>query len=304
MINIKKIVVPCDFSKLSKDAINTALYLCEKFDADLTVVHARVLFADNPDIVTGEFEELKEYEQQVDKKILEKMKAHTVKHKHKLKIEHEIIRGFSVGPAVLNYLNTNDFDLVILGTHGHNPIEHFLLGSVAEKVVKYAPCPVITIRPDVQLMETPKRVLIPFDFSDYAKKSLQYAANFAKIFNSVVDLLYIVDVDVHPALYAWGMRSVLEIIPDLEKKANNDFKKLLKQKDLAQLKINTCIKEGKPHREIIKYAADHNHDLIIIATHALAGIDRLLLSSVTEKVIRAAPCTVLTLKMAEKEFIK
>ena len=60
MIKIKKIVVPCDFSKLSKNALNLALFLSESFDADLTVVHARVLFADNPDIIMGEFEELKE----------------------------------------------------------------------------------------------------------------------------------------------------------------------------------------------------------------------------------------------------
>jgi nucleotide-binding universal stress UspA family protein len=303
MIHIKKIVVPCDFSHLAKNALNLALFLTESFNAKLTVVHARILFEDNPNLIAGEIESLKEYERRVDNIILKQMKEDTDKHEHRLNIKHEIIRGYSVAPAILNYVNTNDFDLVILGTHGHTSIEHFLLGSVAEKVIKYAPCPVITLRPNIQLMRAPRRILIPYDFSEYAKKSFQYAVNLAKKFKSVLDLLYVVDIDVHPALYAWGMRSVLQIIPDIEKKAKSDFKKIIKEANANDIKINTFFKEGKPHREIIKFARDKGHDLIIMATHALSGIDRLLLGSVTEKVIRSAPCAVLTLKMEEKEFV-
>jgi nucleotide-binding universal stress UspA family protein len=304
MIRIKKIMVPCDFSPLSKNALNLALFLAENFNAKLTVVHARILYEDNPNMIAREIESLKKYEKQMDDMILEQMKANTDTHKHKLGIKHEIIRGYSVAPSILNFLNANDFDLVILGTHGHTSIEHFLLGSVAEKVIKYAPCPVITLRPDVQLMSAPKHILIPFDFSEYARKSFQYALNLAKKFKSVLDLLYVVDLDVHPALYAWGMKSVLQIIPDIEKKARSDFKKMVKEENTAGLKINTFFREGKPHREIIKFARDQEHDLIIMATHALSGLDRLLLGSITEKVIRAAPCAALTLKMDEKEFIR
>jgi nucleotide-binding universal stress UspA family protein len=304
MIRINKIVVPCDFSELSKNALNLALFLTESFSAKLTVVHARILYEDNPNMIAGEIKSLKEYEKQMDDMILEQMKEHTDKHKHKLSIKHELIRGYSVAPSLLNYLNANNFDLIILGTHGHTSIEHFLLGSVAEKVIKYAPCPVITLRPNVKLMTAPKRILIPFDFSEYAKKSFQYAVNLAKKFQAELDLLYVVDLDVHPALYAWGMKSVLQIIPDIEKKAKNDFKKIIKQENTAGLKINTFFREGKPHREIVKFANEKKHDLIIMATHALSGIDRLLLGSVTEKVIRSAPCAALTLKMDEKEFVR
>ena len=70
------------------------------------------------------------------------------------------------------------------------------------------------------------------------------------------------------------------------------------------MKLNSFIIEGRPYKEIINFASEHKHDLIIMATHALAGIDRLLLGSVTDKVIRSAPCAVLTLKMDEKEFIE
>ncbi len=294
-MNIKKILVPTDFSDTAKAALDQALLLAAKFKAELTVLHARLLFEDDPVELEEKLREVKSEEHEVEQKLLEKMRSKTANHTH-LNIKHEIIRGYSAPSAILGYINKHEFDLVVIGTHGRSGLEHFLIGSVAEKVVRYARCPVLTVRSADYIREKFLKILVPTDFSEPSLAALKTTPHWLEQ-NSEVHLLYSVEQEVHPALYAWGMKSVLDMIPDIKQKVEKRMDELLSRiPALKQVKIKKVILEGKPHKQIAKYVDDEKVDLIIIGTHGMVGLDRLLLGSTTERVIRSVKVPVLTVK--------
>lgn len=295
-MRIKRILVPTDFSETANRAVDQAVIFAVKYNAELVVLHARVLYQDDPTLISEKIEELKSTEEKVEQDLLEHMKKRTNNVQHP-EIKHEIIRGYSAPSAILGYLNSNDFDLVVIGTHGRSGLEHFLIGSAAEKVVRYAKCPVITVHNQMKPKEVFQKILVPFDFSEHSKYALQNALEIAESNQTEIILFYVVDKDVHPALYAWGMKSIFEIIPDIVEKAEKKMDEILAELPNPQNAIvQKKIVEGVPHKEISEYANDSDIDLIVIATHGLVGLDRFLLGSTTEKVIRCVNVPILSLK--------
>lgn len=147
-----------------------------------------------------------------------------------------------------------------------------------------------------------KRILVPTDFSDQGKTALMYAAAFADQFGAAVDLLHVLEPVPPGALLSYisleelkkGMRADAEKQLD-ELKANwSDF----------AFPVNLIVADGHPFVEIIKHAKQSNADLIILGTHGRGAIAHMLLGSVAEKVVRKAPCPVLTVRHPEHEFVR
>lgn len=120
MININKILVPTDFSNCAVQALCQAIDLAKQYKAELHLLHVSTLFDDNHEI-------------------FDNVKGAEVSH------EHHIVNGHAVS-EILKFIPNNGIDLVIIGTQGLSGIEHLLHGSVAEKVVQMATCPVCTIK--------------------------------------------------------------------------------------------------------------------------------------------------------------
>ena len=296
-MEIRKILVPTDFSETAHAAVEQALILAVKYDAELTVLHARLLFEDDPAELPKKLSSLEEEEKEVENALMRKIKKCT-EHSSHLKIKHEIIRGYSAPSAILGYINNHEFDLVVIGTHGRTGLEHILIGSVAEKVVRYARFPVLTVRSKEYIRESFKKILVPFDFNEPAVLALKTAAEFVDDAHGEIHLLYAVEQDVHPAFYAWGMKSVFEIIPDLKEKVQTRMDESIRSIDeLKDKKIVKIVREGKPHKKISAYADEIKPDALVIGTHGLVGLERFLLGSTTERVIRSVPFPVLTVKL-------
>ena len=304
MIRIKNIVVPTDFSDCAQRAYEFALNICKQFNSKLTTLHARVLFADDLNEIEPNVEKLNKIQKKIDQSLLDNLQKKTAKANKHILINNKVTRGITPATAILEYIELNNTDLVVMGTHGHKGLTHFLLGSVAEQIIRYSQCPVLTLRPDFEYNVKPKKILVPYDFSDLSQKALHYAINFARKFDSNIDLLYVYDPDIHPALYTWGMMSINEIIPNIKAKAKKGFETAIKKERASNMNIAYHIEDGKPHRVITQFAKDNGHDLIIIATHSSSGMDRFLLGSVTDKVVRTANSAVLTLKINEREIVK
>lgn len=144
MIQIQRILAPTDFSDYSNQALTYAVELANRFDAELHLLHvtqpvlANVSYGGpipdeqiHPELVA--LTELKE----VEAPGLEQV-AH---------VEHEV----RTGPTfleIIRYAKDNDIDLIVIGTHGRTGLAHAIIGSVAERVVRKAPCPVLTVRPE------------------------------------------------------------------------------------------------------------------------------------------------------------
>jgi universal stress protein A len=148
------------------------------------------------------------------------------------------------------------------------------------------------------------RLLVPTDFSKFSHTALSYAAAFAEKFEAELHLLHVVQnlaliipdiIPVEPSL-----------VPSLEQMTSavhTAFDRLIAENQLPPLVIQRAVREGTPFYEIIQYAREANIDLIVMGTHGHTGLAHVLLGSVTEKVVRKAPCPVLTVRHPEHEFV-
>ncbi len=151
-------------------------------------------------------------------------------------------------------------------------------------------------------METVNKILVPIDFSDYSKKALQYTVHFAKSFNAELSLIYVIEPMIYPADLSMGQMVIPPNEINFDQKAKSELKELAESEIGDSLEYNIHIKTGKPFMEIIETASELDVDLIIIATHGHTGVEHLLFGSTAEKVVRKAPCPVLTLREPIKGF--
>ncbi len=147
-----------------------------------------------------------------------------------------------------------------------------------------------------------KKILVPIDFSDYSKSSLKYAVNFVKKFNAEIQLVYVVEPVIYPPDFSMGQIAIPSVDLEMDKRAIEELDKLAEKNIPRELKVKTIVKTGKPFLEIIDTAIEENIDLIIIATHGHTGVEHILFGSTAEKVVRKAPCPVLTLREPPKGY--
>jgi nucleotide-binding universal stress UspA family protein len=146
MIDLKRILVPTDFSKFSQNALTYAVAFAEKFGAELyllNVVQDLALFL--PDAVTAGPPLVPPLDQ-ITTAVHEALdRLVTASHLEHLKVQREVREGAPFS-EIVRYAREQDIDLIVMGTHGRGGLAHVLLGSVSEKVVRKAPCPVLTVR--------------------------------------------------------------------------------------------------------------------------------------------------------------
>jgi nucleotide-binding universal stress UspA family protein len=147
-----------------------------------------------------------------------------------------------------------------------------------------------------------KKILVPIDFSDYSKSSLRYAVNYAKHFNASLVIVYVIEPVIYPPDFSMGQIAIPTPGLEMDKRAEDELNKLAEKEIPAGLSVKKIIKSGKPFVEIIETAAEEDVDLIIIATHGHSGVEHILFGSTAEKVVRKAPCPVLTLREPAKGF--
>ena len=143
MISLKRVLIPVDFSEHSAKSVNYGAELASMFGADLHVIHV----VETPLIMYGEGGAY------VPPDTVEDLEAAAVAELDRLEIDaqgdapvtRKVIQGHPF-VEIVRYAKDNDVDLLVVGTHGRGAIAHMLLGSVAEKVVRKAPCPVLVVR--------------------------------------------------------------------------------------------------------------------------------------------------------------
>ncbi len=293
-MNIKRILVPTDFSETANLALRQAIILAEKTKAEIIVLHARLINEDSSVRLPKKLAHLELAEDNIDAEISNYIKE-CIGEAGNIPIHHEVIRGHSAYSAILSFLNEHPVDLVVIGTHGRTNLEQLLLGSVAEKVVRYAPCPVVTIPRNYDLNTSIQTVVVPFDFSERARFALQTALELTSE-AATIELLYVFEKEKKPALQLQGVYSNLDILPEIRKQAEQKIKELLSESNSASRKINIIVSEGVPHKKIAEFVNKTQSDLVVMASQGQVGLDRFLLGSITERVIRSVHRPILTLK--------
>ena len=139
-----------------------------------------------------------------------------------------------------------------------------------------------------------QRILVPLDFSQPSQRAVRFARDWAKRFGAQVCLLHVIE----PTLTVteFGMVPARPGQPDLADLAKTALEKLAKKEFPAGMSVRVEIRRGVPYDEIAIAAGKWKADLIIIATHGRTGLSHVLLGSTAERVVRHAPCPVLTLR--------
>ena len=293
-MNIQKILVPVDFSEYSNRALEYALLWGETFGAELTLVHVNTLFHEHYDYqhFIDRYQQILEEE---ERQLHEWMQAHAVKAaERKVELKYEILKGRSAANTLLKYLQDHAFDLVVMGTHGRSGIKHLLLGSVAEKISRLSPYPVLTTHKDIEKFQV-KQILVPVDFSDYSRQATRNAVAMAKEFDAHIHLLHVFE-RANAAHFRWmpeDVRAYFDIDSELRERILDELREY-KDNSVANWTLEV-IEEGHAYHEIITYAREKDIDLIVMATRGFNKFEYFWMwGSTTEKVVRLAPCPVLT----------
>ncbi|ELY52514.1 universal stress protein [Natronolimnohabitans innermongolicus] len=197
--------------------------------------------------------------------------------------------------AILEAAAEHDVDAIVMGTRGRQGVGRLILGSVTESIVRDAPVPVLVVRgaADVRRRYPLETIVVPTDGSGHASAALERALTVANHHDATVHLLSVVDVT--PA--AIDERDDLRL-DRLERHAQSVVGEEAAGADRAGIETETAVKYGSAHRTIRSYVDDVEADLLVMGTHGRSGLDRLLLGSVTERVLRQATVPVLTVRAA------
>jgi nucleotide-binding universal stress UspA family protein len=148
-----------------------------------------------------------------------------------------------------------------------------------------------------------KKILVPTDFSVGSEVALRYARELATAFQAQLHILHVLE-DPIPYTSVEAFAVPVQFYQDLEKSVRQRMEQVLDAEDRQKFDAQLTTEQGSPFVQIIKYAKANEMDLIVMGTHGRGPIAHMLLGSVAEKVVRKAPCPVLTVRHPEHEFVK
>ncbi len=286
-MSFTKILCPTDFSPGAERALRVATRMASETGAELVIAHSWYippssysLEAPFPGYVTQEI--VDDAQRGLDAAVREAAAAGAKC------VSGKLLAGVPWS-QIVRLLEDQAFDLCCIGTHGRTGIARILLGSVAENVIRHAPCSTLAVRPDAAIQPF-AHALVPTDFSESAEHALQLAAEVVQPKGSVT-LLHVIEL---PIRYSGEVRDP-DFARELDKRAalalENEAADLRRQTDL-----NVAIRSriGYPGAETLNAVdSDPTIDLVVMGSHGRTGIKRVLLGSVAEKVVRHARCPVL-----------
>lgn len=146
------------------------------------------------------------------------------------------------------------------------------------------------------------RILVPIDFSEYSKPAISFSKDLAKIFNSELILVHVVEPILYPPDFSMGQVALPPLTIDVDSAAKEELQRLIKNEIGDEFKASSIIRTGKPFVEIVDAAIELDIDLIVISSHGRTGVEHILFGSTADKVVQKAPCPVLTVRDPLKGF--
>lgn len=189
---------------------------------------------------------------------------------------------------IIDLAESENCDLIVMGRRGLRRLERMLVGSVTARVIGYSPIDILVVPRDTTVSwET---ILLATDGSKYSMTATKKAIDFAESYGGELKAISVVDV---PSEF-YG--EAPQIVDDMIKKAKGYVEDVKKQAESAGVKTETFVREGESYLAITDLARKQDINTIVMGSHGRTGLKRLLMGSVTEKVIGHSPCPVLVVK--------
>jgi nucleotide-binding universal stress UspA family protein len=292
MKSLNKILVPVDFSKHADAAIDAAMEIAARYDASITLLNVfepvALAFPEEQNFYAGTITA----DLMADRRKALEKKKDAVLAKGAKRVTVEQVQG-NPAAAIKDFAADGNYDLIVMGTLGRTGVAHFFLGSVAERVVRTAACAVLTVHEHSKPFS---KILVPTDFSPDSDAALDAATDLAARWQASITLVNVFQPIAHTYPTGSGIFTSLpvdHVIKDqleaLERLRQSALAKGAKQVEIVQ-------RTGHPATEIHDLARDGGFDLIAMSTHGRSAMSRMFLGAVAERVVRTAPCPVLTLR--------
>jgi nucleotide-binding universal stress UspA family protein len=291
VMQIKKVLVPTDFSPPSRLALNYGVAFARKFRAKLTLLHIVEPSTALTYTFTTETERIEKEHFEQARRMLPALIAPEDQDDLDLRT---LVKSSDVEEQILSTIREEGVDLVVMGTHGRGLVGRWLIGSVTQRMLQKVEIPILTVC-HVARFPAFDRILFATNLSEPSKEGSRFALELAQMTDSNLTALHAVDVGVEggaeAAVYLSGRR--LE-----EARAKMDEFKA--EASRQKLKVETVLAEGAAADAILKTAEEHSADFIVITIEKGGLMERTLVSSTAERVIREADIPVLAIPVGAK----
>lgn len=300
-MRIRRLLCPIDFSEVSTHALEQAAAIARRSGASVTALavlpslapEVAEVASETAGVAGGATEETERW------RALAQTQCRAVS-AAAVDVTVEVVEAPPVD-AILDRAATLGADVIVMGTHGAGGVRHLVLGSVTEKVLRRATCPVLTVPPRVHSARASSfgEVLVAVDFSPCSLKAVDVAIDLARESQGRLTLLHVVEWPWHE-----DPGAVPEGVPPTQAAALLDYRRYLESGALERLarlapsevRAATTVRFGKPWKETLEAAAATGADVIVLGVQGRGAIDLGFFGSTTNHVVRSATCPVLTVR--------
>lgn len=289
MPQLKSILCPIDFSEFSVKAYDYAQSLAWHYQAELLVQHVvysyPAFYIDDSYKATG---------RKLRTDALQRLKDFA-KRQTRTKVRPKCILQDGIpSDQILSLAETQAVDLIVMGTHGLSGVDRLMLGSVTEKVLRKARCPVLVVRKPAHDFVSPeekgdpiniKRIVLCMDFSKHAQRAWNHAFSIAKQYNAELTLLHVIE---HPS----GSTDLQSAMAKATKQLRGAVSPQARKSSLVKFLVQI----GKPYQQIVEVALEAQTDLVIMGVRGSNSLNSALFGSTTYRVIQLGPCPVLVVQ--------
>ena len=282
-IAINKILLATDFSPESQNALKCAISLAKRYESKLLLAHA---ISGEASLTAGDvWPALTDMAQcNAEKSMAQLEQTEDLK-----SLPHEVVmRPGDTWEVLSRVVSDQNIDLIVMGTHGGGGIDKLMLGSTAEKVVRHATCPVLTIGPHVRLLSLERfgNILYATDFSSGSLRALNYALSLAEEDRAELTLLHIIESN--PV-------SEAELV-DWKRRDGERLSQLVPTDIDLPSKPEIEVETGDPAKEIVRLADTRNAELIVMGSHSGGTVSTHLQWTTLHHILQQAHCPVLTVR--------
>lgn len=298
MTTIRRILYATDLSPASEAAWAEARRLGRLFDAEIVLLHAvapPLVYPEEGYFPPHLYDELVESARRSAQDGFDRLLASVAGSGLKVRIRLE---NGPPAQRILEVVTEETADLLVVGTHGRTGLGRVMLGSVADRLVRQAPCPVLTAppTPGSEHRGEIRRICFATDFSPSAGAAWPWVVALASAANADVDLVHVTfepvaDRHLSPA-------AISRMAQALQEQGRADVERFLERSALPRERIRVHLARGVAGEQIVHRAREQATDLIVLGTHGWSGVVRWMLGSVAHHVIQTAPCPVLTVSPA------
>jgi nucleotide-binding universal stress UspA family protein len=220
-------------------------------------------------------------------------------------IQYEACEGSAV-VEILARAEALSSDLIVMGTHGRSGLERLVLGSVTEKVLRKASCPVLSVPRRIRdAVPVPpvlfKKILCAIDFSDCSTRALDYAMSLTQEAAARLTVLHVLELLPEAPAVATGAvpawpQQVAEYLAEVEEERRQRLGAAIPESVREYCEVDTVLARGTPYQAVLRVAAEQQSDLIVIGIHGRSAADLLFFGSTAQHLVRQALCPVLTLR--------